>query len=272
MQVVQIFPKGKWSPDLLCRSHHISLAFPLVYQRVMTIIFMFSKCFYNVQSIESKFAIMFIFALCYTIITSFVNSFEKYEKLIEMNSMWQSLQPHRCIVWQRRFSIQFAKVDHLQLFYPIRKSRSSAMAMYSVMRDIHDSWMEPVERGWVTLYIICHIYMQIFKSIDFRTMGHCSKRQLIWIFVVNGSLKMNYFYLYTLYMIVSCSKNRNIQTFQVAIGSASFRLITTFAGENISGHKYHCWRLLWRFLQPFFTENQKLLRNLKWRKQAISMG
>ena len=50
-----------------------------IYQRIFIwpFIFMFSMCFYNVQS---KLPIVFIFVPCYTsAVTSFVNSFEKYE-------------------------------------------------------------------------------------------------------------------------------------------------------------------------------------------------
>ena len=68
-------------------------------------------------------------------------------KKISVHEMWHSLQPHHCIVWQWRI-------------YPIRKTckkwimtLSSSMAMYSVMRDIHDTRRVPMERGWVALYL-----------------------------------------------------------------------------------------------------------------------
>ena len=86
------------------------------------------------------------------------------KETINWHEMWQSLQRYNCIVWQWRF-------------YPIRKTckkwkltLSSSMAMYSVMRDIHDANKDTNEKRMsCSLLIICH--MQIFKLIDFRTMG-----------------------------------------------------------------------------------------------------
>ena len=69
------------------------------------------------------------------------------KEMINWHEMWQSLQRCDCIVWQWRF-------------YPIRKTcknwkltLSSLMAMYSVMRDIHDARRLPMERRWVVLYL-----------------------------------------------------------------------------------------------------------------------
>ena len=67
------------------------------------------------------------------------------------------LQPHHCIVWQWRF-------------YPILKTckkwkitLSPSMAMYSVMRDIHDARRVPMESRWVALYlyVICKYSNQL---------------------------------------------------------------------------------------------------------------
>ena len=70
-----------------------------------------------------------------------------FQKRNDQHEMSQSLQRYNCIVWQWRF-------------YPIRKTckkwkltLSSSMAMYSVMYDIYDARMVPVERGWVALYL-----------------------------------------------------------------------------------------------------------------------
>ena len=69
------------------------------------------------------------------------------KEMINWHEMWQSLQRYNCIVWHWRF-------------YPIRKTckkwkltLSSSMAMYSVMRDIHDARRVPMERVWVVLYL-----------------------------------------------------------------------------------------------------------------------
>ena len=69
------------------------------------------------------------------------------KEMITRHEMWQSLQPHHCIVWQ-------------WCFYPIHKickkwemTLSPSMAMYSVMHDIHDARRVPMERGWVALYL-----------------------------------------------------------------------------------------------------------------------
>ena len=69
------------------------------------------------------------------------------KEMITWYEMWQSLQPHHCIVWQWGF-------------YPIHKTCkmwdmtfSSSMTMYSVMHDIHDARRVQMEIGWVNLYL-----------------------------------------------------------------------------------------------------------------------
>ena len=69
------------------------------------------------------------------------------KEMITWHEMWQSLQPHHCIVWQLGF-------------YPIHKTckkwkitLSSSMAMWSVMRDIHDAKLIPMGRGRIVLYL-----------------------------------------------------------------------------------------------------------------------
>ena len=52
------------------------------------------------------------------------------------NEMWQSLQPHHC---------------NSQNLQKVKMTLSSLMAIYSVMRDIHDAKSLPMERGWVAL-------------------------------------------------------------------------------------------------------------------------
>ena len=67
-------------------------------------------------------------------------------KIITWHEMWQSLQPHHCIVWQWR-------VHHIRKTCKTWKlTLSSSMASYSVMHDIHDARRVPMERGWVALY------------------------------------------------------------------------------------------------------------------------
>ena len=85
------------------------------------------------------------------------------KEIITWHEMWQSLQPHHCIVWQWGF-------------YPIHKTckkwdmtLSSSMAMYSVMHDI--IWCKKGTNGKTMScsLLVCH--MQIFKSTDLRTIG-----------------------------------------------------------------------------------------------------
>ena len=66
------------------------------------------------------------------------------KEVITSHEMKQSQQPHHCIVWQRRFCKTCKKW---------KMTLSSSMAMYSIIRDIHDARRVPMERGWVALYL-----------------------------------------------------------------------------------------------------------------------
>ena len=73
----------------------IFLLFSCLYTNVYLYDNFYVQCFHNIQS---KFVIVFKFVLCYTSITSFVNSFEKYEnKLnwIELN--WVMKCQRKCL-------------------------------------------------------------------------------------------------------------------------------------------------------------------------------
>ena len=84
-------------------------------------------------------------------------------KIITWHEMWQSLQPHHCIVWQWRVYPNCKTCKKWKI------TLSSSMAMYSVMRDIHDTRRVPYGKRMSCSLLIWH--RQIFKLIKFRTMG-----------------------------------------------------------------------------------------------------
>ena len=73
----------------------------------------------------------------------------------EMKVMKQSQQSHHCIVWQWR-SYPICKICKTW-----KMTLSSSMAMYSVMRDIHDARVVSMERRWVALYLYVTKNIQI---------------------------------------------------------------------------------------------------------------
>ena len=100
--------------------------------------------------------------------------------MITWHEMWQSLQPHHCIVW--RWS-----------FYQIRKTCKitlpSSMAMYSVMRDIHDARMVLMERKIISNTIILHKRPNTYQN-GYQLFNGCTRLKKICI-SASKSIRIN---------------------------------------------------------------------------------
>ena len=68
--------------------------------------------------------------------------------------------------WQHSLHVSCDPIPITKTYKKWDMTLSSWMAMNSVMRDIHDARMVPMEKGWVALYYMQYANIQI---IDFRT-------------------------------------------------------------------------------------------------------